>query len=1353
MTDPTAPTLHDKREQLRRRLEDRLRAAPPLTVGQRALWFLQQIAPESAAYNIAITVSLPPGTEAEAVAWALNGVAERHPALRTSFRTRAGEPAPEVHPPGGLDVEALEVPAGGLAEAARERFERPFDLGAAPPVRAHLLSAEGAPPLLLLVVHHVVADAIALRVVADEALRLLEARAAGRPAGLPPPATTFAAYVREEHERMAGLDGERMWQYWRGQFPDGLPTLDLGGRTGPGGKAVHVFRWQGPLVEALAAFRAETGATPFATLLAAFAVVLQRYARQDVVPVGTAVHGRTRPEHYGLVGYCANPVLLGLDLSGGPSFREVVGQVQERLVGALDHQGFPFPLLAERLAPERGPDGATLQVLFTHQDAAASRTFGGAKREVGPDPADAAAVEATAAVLEATLHRGGNSALSLEMFSADGAVLGGLAVDTAVIPEAAAPGIADALRTVLGAALDAPDRPISALPLRPGAPESLDVPGGLDVEAPPDATVHGRFEALAAAAPHAVAVEAGAARWTYAELDARADRVAEEIGRLGDEGPVALALDRSPALVAAMLGALKAGRPYLPLDLRQPPERARAVLEDAGARVVVASGGLEAPSGVAVLDLDGLGLEAVPAPSRPARRSGEGDGEAPAYVVYTSGSTGQPKGVVVPHRAVVRLVVGTDYVQLGPDDRVAHLSSPAFDATTFEVWGPLLTGGRVVVVEAEAAVDPERLPVVLRERGVTTAFVTTALFNLIARHAPDAFRPLRHVLFGGERVDPASVARVLRHGPPGALIHVYGPTEATTFSTWHRVREVPDGAAAVPIGGPVAGATLHVLDPAGHPVPDGFTSELHIGGSGLALGYLGKPDLTRAAFQTVTAPGGAPRRLYRTGDLVRQLPGGAVEFVGRADRQVKVRGFRVEPGEVEAALRRHPGVASCAVVPTPPSPAGRTLLAYAVAEAGGPEPSPADLRAHCRRVLPDYMVPTRIALVPKLPLTPNGKVDRRALRMDESDGRAAEPLRDPVERELARLYSEVLGRRGLGRNAHFFHLGGHSLLAASLVARIRDSLGVTLPLRSLFAAPELGDLADLVRRRGDDHAAAVPVQPFGARPPVFLVPGAAGDATQFVALSRALGDDQPLYVLEARGRDGREDPDSSVADMAAYGIETMRSVQPEGPYVLLGYSLGGLVALEMANALADQGDEVAVLGILDTVLPRAAFSARHAVTRRVAQVRELGLASFARRLVYGLALRVREARTRELHSRSYRRHREQGLDVPPAVVWEHLYRVHRRAFARHVARPHPGRLVLFRTSGHAPYVPRDLGWGPLAEGGVEVLDLPGDHTTILRPPAVSDLAAALRSQVPDALGFHTSGDGALAGTLVEAPVP
>ncbi len=1049
--------------------------ALPVSFGQERLWFLDRFSPGSAVYNLPTFYRLRGDLDVPRLAAALAALVARHEVLRTVFRAVDGEPQQVVRPPAedaaiGLPLVDLgALPAASrdaeAAHLARQESARPFDLERGPLLRAALLRLAGAEHLLLLDAHHIVSDGWSVEVM----LRELAAFYTGAGASLPELPVQYADFAFWQRRWLDAEALEEKLAYWRRRLAGRPAQLDLpADRPRPAVQSfrggVESLRLPDELALALERTGHDGRATLFMTLLAAFQALLHRWSGQEDVVVGTPTANRNRPEIQELIGFFVNTLVLRTDLAGEPAFGELLARVRETALGAYAHQDLPFDRLVTELAPERDPARTPLfQVMFALHHLNHGEASEGERSFVPGVGMAAFEVGEVSSKFDLSLHltRAGSELHASAEYS------------TALFD-------ADTVRRMLGhlAALLAgiaadPRSRISELPLLSEAERSQLVAGWNETRAdfPRTTPVHRLFAARAAAAPEAPALLWDGGHLTYGELDARSSRLARRLRALGVGAGtlVALLLERSPELVIAALAVLEAGGGYVPLDPKDPAERLSFVLDDTRAPVVVGRAGDESVARLAraashaprLLLLEDPEISGEDASDPWVEWDDETDAESTAYVIYTSGSTGRPKGVEVPHRAIGRLVIGTDYVHLGPGDRVAHLSNPAFDAAVFEVWGALLNGAALVLVPREVALAPMRLAALLRDREVTTMFLTTALFNLMVREAPGAFATLRDVLFGGEAVDPAIVRACLAAGPPARLLHVYGPTESTTFSTWHRVTAVDEGD-TVPIGQPLANTTVHVVDRRLRPVPVGVPGELTIGGDGLAHGYLHRPELTAERFvPDPFASEGAGSRLYRTGDLVRRRPGGDIEFLGRLDTQVKVRGFRIELGEIEGALAAHPAVRAAVVLAREDAPGDRRLVAYVVGNEMEEKLDVAALRAFLERRLPAYMVPSAFVELAALPLNPNGKVDRRALPAPEAPGSGEEYVapRTDLEREVAAVWAEVLGVERIGLNDNFWHLGGHSLLATKVLSRLHAALGVDLPVATIFNAPTLAAFA------------------------------------------------------------------------------------------------------------------------------------------------------------------------------------------------------------------------------------------------------------------------------------------------------
>jgi amino acid adenylation domain-containing protein len=1051
----------EKQELLRKALLERMSRprSAPASFAQERLWFLDRLEPADSLYVFSEALRLTGPLDVPALEHALGETVRRHEVLRTTFAESDGAPVQVIAPFAGFslateDLSALDDDEHDEAVQARVNAwaERPFDLAAGPLFRARLLKLGPQEHVLLLAMHHAVTDAWSMGVLFRELSALYGAFARGEASPLAEPAVQYADYAAEQRQAMRGPALERGLAYWRRQLAGAPALLELPlDHVRPAARTYRGAREQRTLPPALrerldALARAE-GATLYMVLLAAFQAVLGRYAGSEDVVVGSPVAGRTRSGTGALIGFFVNTLVMRTDLGGDPSFREVVRRVRTAATGAFEHQEVPFERLVAELQPERSLSHSPLfQVMFILQDDAG---YGD-----GLPGLRVESIEAEHALTK----------FDLMLYFAAGAegLRATLAYSTELFAPATIQGMLGHLQRVLEQVAADPDRPLSALELMDADERRRVIEdwNRTDVPLPAEAGIHGLFEAQAAATPDVPSLLCGDETVTYAELNARANRIAHHLIGLGveREARVGICLERGPALVAAILGVLKAGGAYVPLDPGYPAPRLAFMLADAGAAVLLTQeslrGGLPA-DGVRVVSLDAERDAIAAAPSEnPARGA---DARSLAYVMYTSGSTGTPKGVAVEHRSVVRLVRGANYADFGPDQVVLAAAPASFDASTMELWGALLNGGRLALL-AGGTPTLEALGGAIVRHGVTTAWLTAGLFQVMAQERLDDLGGLRQLLTGGDVIPPDAVARVRRRFPRVRVINGYGPTENTTFTCCHTVPATWRGG-PVPIGTPISNTRVYALDPALRPVPPGVPGELYTGGIGLARGYLGHPAATAERFipDPFSAEPGA--RMYGTGDRARWRADAAVEYLGRVDQQVKIRGFRIEPGEVAAALGRHLDVADCAVIAREDAPGERRLVAYVVGAA-----SAAVLREHLKEILPDYMVPAAFVSMDALPLTPNGKVDRRALPAPDPAAETQEYVapRTATEEVLAGIWAEVLTRDRVGVDDDFFALGGHSLLATRVVSRVRAVLGVELTVRTLFEGSTVAQLAERV---------------------------------------------------------------------------------------------------------------------------------------------------------------------------------------------------------------------------------------------------------------------------------------------------
>ena len=1002
----------------------------PLSFAQQRLWFFQQFEPDSFVYTCPAAVRLTGILNVMALEQALTEIVRRHESLRTSFPAPSGEPEQQIAAPSRASLPLIDLAvlsASGQSRQvkglAQEESQRTFDLATGPLLRVKLLRLTSDEHVVLLTMHHIISDGWSMGVLVRELGALYQTFSAGQPSPLAELAVQYADYAVWQREWLRGEELEKQLAYWRKQLGGELPILEL--PISRGRAVVQSYRGETVGVElserlsgALRQLSKRNGATLFMTLLTSWQVFLSRYAGQDDVIVGTPLAGRHLLETEGLIGFFVNTLAMRADLSGNPSFRQLLGRVKESMLGAYAHQDVPFDKLVEELQPERSMSYEPIfQVMFTLENKA---------QEVFEMPGlKLSGVEADSDVAKFDL--------TLILQEQESTIAGVLEYNTDLFEKSVIERLLTHFQVLLESIVNDPEQRISELKLLTRAEEQQLLVEWNQTQAdyPRDRCVHELFEEQVARTPDAVAVVYEAEQLTYEELNRRANQVARYLRSMGvgTETLVGICVERSPQMVVGLLGILKAGGAYVPLDPAYPRERLLFMVEDSNSTVVIVEEKLREMlagigGGVRTVCLDSEWGEIEKESGTALKREHRG-GDELAYVIYTSGSTGTPKGVAVPHRAINRLLVNTDYMKLTAHDGIAQAASSSFDAATFEIWGPLLHGGRIVGVTKEVSLSPSDFAAQIVEQDISGIFLTTALFNQMACHAAWGFRSVQDLLFGGENVDPRWVREVLANAPPKRLLHVYGPTETTTFATWHLVQDVQPEDTTIPIGRPIANTELYVLDEHLQPLPVGMPGQLYIGGDGLARGYLNRPAQTAEKFGP--HPFGVEgARLYRTGDLVRYLPDGNIEFMRRVDHQVKLRGFRIELGEIEIALTQHEAVRECTVIVREDVEGDKRLVAYLVGK-NGQELTAGELRGYLKQRLPEYMMPSAYVVLGQLPLTPNGKVDRRALPAPEQSqleaaGGFVEP-RTPLEEVLANIWGEVLRLERVGVESNFFELG------------------------------------------------------------------------------------------------------------------------------------------------------------------------------------------------------------------------------------------------------------------------------------------------------------------------------------------
>ncbi|MET0399501.1 MAG: amino acid adenylation domain-containing protein, partial [Longimicrobiaceae bacterium] len=1023
----------------------------PLSFAQQRLWFIHQFAPESAAYNMPHPLRLRGALDVGALRRSLEALVARHEALRTIFAVVDGEPVQVVDD--RVDLRLPVADLSGLAADARdaetrrligEETLRPFDLARGPLIRALLVRAGAEEHAVLFTLHHIVADGWSLGVLVREVSALYGAFSRGEAPRLAALPIQYGDYAAWQRAWLSGEALERQVGWWRERLAGAPPLLEVPtDRPRPMVMsevgASQPFALSAEVSAALAELSRREGATLFMTLLAGWQALLSRWSGQDDVVVGTPLAGRTRLETEGLIGMFVNTLALRTELRDGTDFRALLGQVRETTLGAYAHQEVPFEKLVEELRVER-----SLRWTPIFQSVLALQNAERGELEMGAVEVEPLSREEETAKFD----------LHLNMAERGGRLHGVLSYRAALWEPATVGRMTEHLRVLLEGIAAAPERPVAELPLMPAEERAQVLEGwraaGRDY--PAGEVVCDLLEAQSRRSPAAPALSFRGETITYGELDRWSNRLANHLRGLGvgPETRVGVCLARTPELVVALVAVLKAGGAYVPLDPAYPRERLGYMQEDAGVSLVLSTTLLAGvlPAGTPVLALDAA-RAAVEAESDAAPRSGVLPDNL-SHVIFTSGSTGRPKGVMIRQSSTVVLLRWLREI-VTDEERGAVLFSTSinFDVSVAEVFGTLAWGGKLVMVESALELATVEEPVVY------ASMVPTAAAELLRmRGIPPGVRTLN---LGGEPLPGVLAQALYALGTVEKVGNLYGPTEDTTYSTYSIVER---GGSQVFVGRPVADTRAMVLDARLEPVPLGVVGELYLAGGGLARGYAARPDLTAERF--LPDPFGEPgSRMYRVMDRVRRTPGGELEYFGRTDFQVKVRGYRIEPGDVEAALLSHPGVAEAVAVVREDAPGERRIVAYVVAPADRPVPGAGELRTHLREHLPEYMVPAAFVALERLPLTPNGKLDRRAL--PAPGGPAAEreyvAPRTAAEELLARVFGEVLGLERVGVHDHFFDLGGHSLLATRVVSRVREVFGVELPLRTVFEHPTVAELA------------------------------------------------------------------------------------------------------------------------------------------------------------------------------------------------------------------------------------------------------------------------------------------------------
>jgi len=1314
----------------------------PLSYGQQALWFIYQEAPDSPAYNMVSALHISSALNSAALQRALEQVVKHHTQLHTRIEVDADGHIWQQVTDTWPDLDIIDVAHESwehLLEQARQYAQQPFDLNKSG-LRVALFQQSSQSHLFVFILHHIFGDARSMGIIQQECLSLYEAEGKGQVVTLAPLPATYADYVHHEAEMLKSEQGQQLADYWHEQLAGEVPVLNLPTvRPRPSiqtyNGASYPFQLPQTLSAQLTALAQSQNTSLFTLLLGAFQVLLHRYTGQTDIWVGTPTSaGRLHEAFSQLVGYFVNPVVLCTHLGDqGLSFKQLLRQLHPKVIGALAHQAYPFPLLVQQKHPQRDSSTSPLfQVMFSwhNQNRDSVITSKG--------------LSYTSVYLPQM-----ESQFDLTLTVGEGVVFGcALEYNADLFDAQRIERMAQHLTRLLAGIVVQPEQAIDQYPLlTEPEKQQLIAWNTTQTDYSKEQTIVDLFEQQVEQSPDNIAVVFEGEQLSYQELNAKANQLAHYLlahpALIKTHNPlIAIGVQRSVDMLVGFLGILKAGAAYVPIDPNYPAERVAYLLKDSAASVLLTQSALQAQfplTQAALICLDELVLSAQSA-LNPIRQCQPDD---LAYLIYTSGSTGLPKGVMVEHHALslhIQAMLQTYSVQ--PEDRVLQFASMGFDTALEQLLVAWLKGACSVLVK-DNVMAAHDLVQLLQTQAVSIADLPPAYWQqmLELEGLAEALPALQTLILGGEAL-PLDLARQTRERfPTLTCFNAYGPTEAVITPTLYRLPSRLDKESLyVSIGQPRANTQVFVLDKHDHVQPIGIAGELCIAGAGLARGYLNRPELEKFVEIQLF---GEWQRVYKTGDLARWLSSGQLDYLGRIDNQVKLRGFRIELGEIEAVLLQHAVVKQAAVVLLE-TDENKRLVAYISTDAA-PDDLVAELKAYLKTQLPDYMVPAVIMVLDALPLTPNGKIDRQVLPAPDTQSQSNVMPRNEVELKLLSLWQTVLNQPNLGIHDNFFDLGGHSLLAVRLINQIQQQFERRLPVSVLFQSPTIASLAEALHDTSLQWTNCVPIQMQGDELPVYLLPGSIGSVLYLQPLAAGLGDKQPIYALQTPGWHFETTPDSIEA-LAAYHLNQLRQQQKQGPYQLVGHSFGGRVAFEMAYQLEQQGETVALLAILDTNAPDDNETAFMEETEyhwlfSLVMVFEILTGLDLQQPLKGLeALDTEAAYAKVL--KTLQQH--EVIFTPEATIdelkaWINIYRVTSQAHSRYkISGQVRCPIHFFRASEHiAGFEFEDKreawGWADCTLGGLHEQTVSGTHFGMMTAQYVQTLAAQLLSVISTSL--------------------
>ncbi len=1334
MSEPHAPP--DPPESPLAETADAKFHAFPASPAQESFFYLEKLQPAHPAFNVPVRFALKGVLDRGLLKAAFEALVARHEGLRTHFFEDDGNLLQVITADASLPLPCTDIShltgtglENEIDRLGSEEAHKRFDLTHGPLFRASLILTAPEHHILQITFHHSIADGWSIGIMTDELSELYNSLLEGREAHLGALAIQYVDFTIWHQKFLEAPEIAGHLEYWKGKLA-GYQELELPtDRPRPAVKS-----WDGDVVsrilrpsvgEKVARISRERGVTVFHVFLAAFKAVVSRYTGLEDIAVGSPVAGRARAELEPIIGTFINSVILRTDLTNDPSFGELTERVRDTVNEAIAHQDLPFEQLVKALQPRRDAGRNPLfQINFTHQrDLVKPVSFGGAHLTPLPPCTPGAIFDLHFFMVERADGWRASCDFARDLFDRE-----------------TAERLLQHFEVFLEAAVADPDLPLSKLPLLTNAEkDEISRWSGSKIPYPSDRSLGELFLAQAARQPDRIALTHDGHDVSYQLLAASAlglrARLIQEGIAPGDR--VALCAPSVPEMISAQLAILLAGATCVPLDPDYPADRLQFMLEDSAAKVLLTTRALAAilPDHGNKILLSPLAESLV----MPALAEIDVPADGISHIFYTSGSTGTPKGVMVHHQGISRLVLGGGFMDFGKSDTFLQAAPISFDASTLEIWMPLLNGGRIVL-SGDAGPSLPAIARAIREQGVNCLWLTAGLFQtMVDEHLSD-LKGLRYLLAGGDILSPDHVRRAFDSLPDSTLINGYGPTENTTFTCCHTITRADLDRVSIPIGRPLGNTTVHILDSKMRPVPVGVPGELYTGGDGLASGYLGNQKLTAEKFPMLPGLG----RVYRTGDLCRWNSDGVIEFLGRCDNQVKIRGFRIEPGEIETRLASHPSILQAKVAVRGSSAESKRIVAWVV-PAAGCNPEAAEISSYLSEFLPAYMRPEAIAIIDSLPLSANGKVDVSRLP-DPSRQTGENPGEAPIgatEEQLAAMWSELLEISKIGRDDDFFALGGHSLMALRLFSRINREFNLTLPLAALLGHPTIRELAKLVSPTVESVAIAKPTAPTKGHfvtlaqgttsTPLFCIHGGDGGVLFYRNLAAMMPADLPFHAIESLelGNSGKIES-CSIEETATAYLQILLENQPVGPYRLAGYSFGGVVAHEMACQLEKLGHVVEFLGLIDTHNPSTP-TRRYSLPERLTVFWQQNS---------NAPLFERIGKLRQRFGEGVRTHRRIKAEVQaaracgPAESYSDLRRVqvreeNWRAMKAYRPGPFNGRITLFKTSALNDKVEyaTDYGWAELALDGLDIVSVAGEHLTLFAPENVNHLADVLTASL------------------------